>query len=75
MNYFGYFHYLPAFTQRASGVLGTVIFFQLLTLESSESGIYVSYHQPLLTRVPSETSAKESARSILKDTFSTRRDI
>lgn len=75
MNYFGCFHYLPAFTQCASGVLGTVIFLQLLTFDSSESGIYVSYQQLLLTRVPSETSAKESAGSILKGTFSTRRDI
>lgn len=75
MNYFRCFHYLTVFTKQASGVLGTVIFLQLLTLDSNESGVYVSYQQLLLTRVPSETSARESARNILKHTFSARRDI
>lgn len=67
MNHISCFCYLTVAKKHASGVLGTVIFLQLLTLDSYEGGLYVSCQQLLLNRVASETNAGESARSILKD--------
>lgn len=75
VNYFSCFCYVIVTKNHTSGVLGSVMFLQLLTLASYQGGLYVTYQQPLLTRAPLETNARESARSILKSTFSARRHI
>lgn len=72
VNYFSCFCCNIVVKNHTSGVLGSVISLQLQSLGSYEGGLLVSYQQPLLTRVPSETNARESARSILKCTFSAR---